>query len=72
MPEALEIFSQLFEEDQQGQGAREAEHEQKLNDMYAEFGPLSARLSWTKPGPVFLRERRCKELLQFSQPLFQL
>jgi len=46
--QALENFNQLFEEDRQGQRAREAEHEQQLNDLYAEIGRLSAQLSWLK------------------------
>ena len=46
--QALENFVQLFEEDQQGIRAREAEHERQLNELYAEIGRLSARLSWLK------------------------
>ena len=46
--QALENFSQLFEEDRQGLRAREAEHEQQLNALYAEIGGLSAQLSWLK------------------------
>ncbi len=46
--EALEKFSQLFEEDRQGLRVREAEHEEQLNELYAEIGRLSAQLSWLK------------------------
>lgn len=46
--QALEQFSQLFEEDRQGGRAREAEHERELNELYAEIGRLSAQLSWLK------------------------
>ena len=46
--QALEQFSQLFEEDRQGMRAREAEHEKELHDLYAEIGRLSAQLSWLK------------------------
>ena len=46
--QALENFSQLFEEDRQGLRARAAEHERQLNELYAEIGRLSAQLSWLK------------------------
>jgi len=46
--QALENFGQLFEEDSQGQRAREAEQEQRVNELYAEIGRLSAQLSWLK------------------------
>lgn len=46
--QALENFPQLFEEDRQGEKAREAEHEQQLNRLYAEIGRLSAQLNWLK------------------------
>ncbi len=46
--QALESFSQLFEEDRQGIRVREAEHERELNELYAEIGRLSAQLSWLK------------------------
>lgn len=46
--QALENFSQLFEEDRQGLLAKEAEHERQLNELYAEIGRLSAQLSWLK------------------------
>jgi putative transposase len=46
--QAVENFSQLFEEDRKGEKAREAEHEQQLNQLYAEIGRLSAQLSWLK------------------------
>ena len=46
--QALENFSQLFEEDRKGEKAREAEHERQLNQLYAEIGRLSAQLSWLK------------------------
>ena len=46
--QALENFSQLFEEDRKGEKAREAEHERQLNQLYAEIGHLSAQLSWLK------------------------
>src|SRR3990172_9160716 len=46
--QALENFSELFEEDRKGEKAREAEHERQLNQLYAEIGRLSAQLSWLK------------------------
>ena len=46
--QALEDFAQLFEDDRQGERAREAEHERQLNELYAEIGRLSAQLSWLK------------------------
>lgn len=45
---ALTNFSQLFEDERQGEKAREAEHEKQLHDLYAEVGRLSAQLSWLK------------------------
>ena len=46
--QALENFQQLFEDEHQGEKAREAEHEKQLNELYAEIGRLSAQLSWLK------------------------
>jgi putative transposase len=46
--QALENFSQLFDEDRKGEKAKEAEHEQQVNQLYAEIGRLSAQLSWLK------------------------
>ena len=46
--QALENFSQLFEDERQGEKAREAEHDKQLHDLYAEIGRLSAQLSWLK------------------------
>lgn len=46
--QALENFPQLFEEDRQAEKLRESEHEQQLNQLYAEIGRLSAQLSWLK------------------------
>lgn len=46
--QALENFQQLFENDRPGEKVREAEHEQQLNELYAEIGRLSAQLSWLK------------------------
>jgi putative transposase len=46
--QALENFQQLFENDRAGEKAREVEHEQQLNELYAEIGRLSAHLSWLK------------------------
>jgi putative transposase len=46
--QALENFSQLFEDGRKGEKAREAEHERQLNQLYAEIGRLSAQLSWLK------------------------
>jgi transposase len=46
--QALENFSQLFEEERQGEKAREVEHDKQLHDLYAEIGRLSAQLSWLK------------------------
>jgi len=44
--QALENFSQLFEDERQGEKNREAEHDRQLHDLYAEIGRLSAQLSW--------------------------
>ena len=41
--QALENFSQLFEDERQGEKAREAEHDKQLQDLYAEIGRLSAQ-----------------------------
>ena len=46
--QALENFSQLFEDERQNEKVREAEHEKQLNELYAEIGRLSAQLSWLK------------------------
>jgi putative transposase len=46
--QALENFSQLFEDERQSEKAREAEHDKQLHDLYAEIGRLSAQLSWLK------------------------
>lgn len=46
--QALENFSQLFEDERQGEKVREAEHDKQLHDLYAEIGRLSAQLSWLK------------------------
>jgi transposase len=46
--QALENFSQLFEDDRKTEKARDAEHERQLNQLYAEIGRLSAQLSWLK------------------------
>ena len=46
--QALENFTQLFEDDRKSEKALEAEHEQQLNQLYAEIGRLSAQLSWLK------------------------
>ena len=46
--QALENFQQLFEDEHQGEKAREAKHEEQLNELYAEIGRLSAQLSWLK------------------------
>jgi transposase-like protein len=46
--QAFANFSQIFEDEQQSEKIREAEHEKQLNDLYAEIGRLSAQLSWLK------------------------
>jgi putative transposase len=46
--QALSSFQQLFEDERQGEKAREAEHEKQLSELYAEIGRLSAQLSWLK------------------------
>lgn len=46
--QALGNFTQLFEKDRQKERAQEVEHEQQLNELYAEIGRLSAQLSWLK------------------------
>jgi putative transposase len=50
--QALENFSQLFEDDRKGEKARQAEHEWQLNQLYAEIGRLSAQLSWLKKSGI--------------------
>lgn len=54
--QALEDFAQLFEEDRKGERAREAEHENQINALYAEIGRLSAQLSWLKKKSGFQLE----------------
>jgi transposase-like protein len=54
--QALENFVQLFEDDQKGERAREAEHEQQVTELYAEIGRLSAQLSWLKKKSGFKLE----------------
>ena len=46
--QALENFTQLFEDDRKSEKVLEAEHEKQLNQLYAEIGRLSAQLSWLK------------------------
>lgn len=46
--QAMDAFPQLFAEDHKKEKVREAEHEQQLNQLYAEIGRLSAQLSWLK------------------------
>ena len=46
--QALANFSQLFEDERQGEKIQEAAHEKQLNELYAEIGRLSAQLSWLK------------------------
>ncbi len=46
--QALENFTQLFEDDRKSEKVREAEHERQLNQLYTEIGRLSAQLSWLK------------------------
>lgn len=46
--QAMENFVQLFEDDRKGERAREAEHEKRIEELYAEIGRLSAQLSWLK------------------------
>jgi len=54
--QALENFVQLFEDDQKGERAREAEHEKQVTELYAEIGRLSAQLSWLKKKSGFKLE----------------
>lgn len=46
--QALENFSQLFEDERKNEKVRDAEHERQLEQLYAEIGRLSAQLSWLK------------------------
>ena len=46
--QAMENFSQLFEDERKNEKTRDAEHERQLNQLYAEIGRLSAQLSWLK------------------------
>jgi transposase-like protein len=64
---ALEAFPQLFEEDHKREKVREAEHEQQLNQLYAEIGRLSAQLSWLKKNLATTRSRQ--EHLAMLEPL---
>lgn len=46
--QALEGLPQLFGDERKVQRAVEAEHERKLDELYAEIGRLTTQLAWLK------------------------
>ena len=46
--QALDKFSELFETDKKQERAKEAAHQRKLDDLYAEIGKLTTQINWLK------------------------
>jgi transposase-like protein len=46
--QALEGLPQLLADERKAQRAQEAEHERKLDELYAEIGRLTIQLAWLK------------------------
>lgn len=46
--QALENLPKLFEDENKGERAREAEHERQVNELYSEIGRLTTQLNWLK------------------------
>ena len=46
--QALDHFSELFQKDDKQERAKQATHERQLEELYAEIGRLTTRVSWLK------------------------
>lgn len=46
--QALENLPKLFEDENKGERARQAEHERLVNELYSEIGRLTTQLNWLK------------------------
>ena len=46
--EAVQNLSQLFVDDRKGITKMKHDHEQQVNELYAEIGKLTSQLSWLK------------------------
>ena len=46
--QALENLPKLFEDENKGERAHEAEHERQVNELYSEIGRLTTQLNWLK------------------------
>ena len=46
--EVVQNFSQLFVDDRKGITKMKKEYEQQINELYAEVGKLTTKLSWLK------------------------
>jgi transposase len=46
--QALENLPKLFEYENKGERARQAEHERQVNELYSEIGRLTTQLNWLK------------------------
>jgi len=46
--QALENLPRLFEDENKGERARQAEHERQVNELYNEIGRLTTQLNWLK------------------------
>ncbi len=46
--QALENLPKLFEDENKGERARQAEHERQVNELYSEIGRLTTQLNWLK------------------------
>ena len=50
--QALDSFHRLFEEGQQAEAAKKADHDRELNELYTEIGKLTTQLNWIKKNLV--------------------
>jgi transposase-like protein len=46
--QALEKLPKLFEDENKGERARQAEQERQMNELYNEIGRLTTQLNWLK------------------------
>lgn len=46
--QALENLPKLFEDENRGERARQADHERLVNELYSEIGRLTTQLNWLK------------------------
>jgi len=46
--QALENLPKLFEDENKGERAGQAEHERQVNELYREIGRLTTQLNWLK------------------------